>query len=199
MWDERYATDEYVYGTRPNDFLAEQISGVPPGKALCLAEGEGRNAVFLAERGFGVLAVDSSSVGLEKAERLATQRHVAIRTEVADLTDYSIQPNRWDLVVSIFCHLPPDTRRRLHREAVAGLRPGGRFILEGYTPAQLALGTGGPPTEALMMNLPELRDELTGLEFIHAVEVERDVVEGVFHTGRGAVVQIHACKPAESG
>ena len=195
MWDERYAEDDYVYGTEPNDFLRAAVANVPRGRALCLAEGEGRNAVFLAQQGFDVLAVDSSAVGLQKAQRLAEDREVQIETLVADLADYAIEPDSWDLIVSIFCHLPPDVRRRLHAEVVAGLRPGGVFILEAYTPAQLEWGTGGPPTAELMMKREALTEELEGLEFEEAVERERDVIEGRFHTGRGAVVQVLAHKP----
>ncbi|WP_019558539.1 bifunctional 2-polyprenyl-6-hydroxyphenol methylase/3-demethylubiquinol 3-O-methyltransferase UbiG [Thioalkalivibrio sp. ALE12] len=197
MWDERYAADEYVYGTEPNDFLRTAVANVPPGKALCLGEGEGRNAVFLAQQGFEVLAVDSSAVGLQKAQRLAEDRGVQIDTLVADLADYAIEPNSWDLITSIFCHVPPPLRRRLHAGVVAGLRPGGVFILEAYTPAQLEWGTGGPPTAELMMTRDALVEELDGLEFEEAVERERDVLEGQFHTGRGAVVQILGHKPRQ--
>ncbi|MBS0002089.1 MAG: class I SAM-dependent methyltransferase, partial [Thioalkalivibrio sp.] len=118
-----------------------------------------------------------------------------IRTEVANLDGYRIEPGAWDLIVSVFCHLPASVRRTLHREVVAGLRPGGHFVLEAYTPAQLALGTGGPPDAALMMTLEALRDELTGLHFEQAQEVEREVHEGRLHNGLGAVVQLLARKP----
>ncbi|WP_019624812.1 SAM-dependent methyltransferase [Thioalkalivibrio thiocyanoxidans] len=195
MWDERYAAEEYVYGTKPNDFLRMAVASVPCGRALCLGEGEGRNAVFLAQQGFDVLAVDSSAVGLRKAQRLAEDRGVRIETLVVDLADYAIEPDSWDLIVSIFCHVPPEIRRRLHAETVAALRPGGTFILEAYTPAQLERGTGGPPVADLMMTRSALIEELDGLEFQEAVECERDVIEGRFHTGRGAVVQILAHKP----
>lgn len=194
MWDERYDTEEFVYGREPNAFLAGVSGMMPPGDVLCLAEGEGRNAVFLAKRGHRVLAVDSSAVGLAKAARLAEENGVRIETVTADLADFVIEPGRWDAIVSIFCHLPPDIRLPLHRQVVKGLRPGGLFVLEGYTPAQLALGTGGPPSAELMMTLAELREELAGLEFLQAGELERDVVEGRLHTGRGAVVQIVARK-----
>lgn len=196
IWDQRYASADYVYGTEPNEFLAETICGLNcGGRALCLAEGEGRNAVFLARQGYEVHAVDASAVGLAKAERLARERGVHIVTEVANLDGYRIDPRAWDLIISIFCHLPAAVRRALHREVVAGLRPGGHFVLEAYTPAQRALGTGGPPDAALMMTLTELREELAGLHFEQAREIERDVHEGRLHTGRGAVVQLIARKP----
>lgn len=196
IWDQRYAGEEYVYGRQPNDFLANVIRSLDTGgRALCLAEGEGRNAVFLAEQGYRVHAVDASAVGLAKAERLARERGVEIRTEVADLDGYRIEPGAWDLIVSVFCHLPASARRALHREVVAGLRPGGLFVLEAYTPAQLALGTGGPPDAALMMTLETLREELAGLHLERACELEREVHEGRLHNGRGAVVQLLARKP----
>ena len=195
IWDQRYAAPHYVYGTEPNEFLAGVVAGLPAvGRALCLAEGEGRNAVFLAGRGFQAHAVDASRVGLDKARELARQRAVTITTEVADLDGYRIETEAWDLIVSIFCHLPPPVRSSLHREVVRGLAPGGRFVLEAYRPAQIDLGTGGPPDAGLMMSLEALHDELAGLVFEHALECERDVIEGHLHTGRGAVVQVVARK-----
>lgn len=192
LWNERYASEEYVYGTQPNDFLASVVERLPMGRVLCLAEGEGRNAVFLAEQGFDVVAVDSASVGLDKARHLSGRRGVHIDTVVSDLADYDIVPETWDAIVAIFCHLPPPLRREVHARAVTGLRPGGAFVLEAYTPAQLKHGTGGPPVVELMMSLAELKQELAGLRFEHAIETERDIQEGRFHAGIGAVVQVLA-------
>lgn len=195
MWDERYSVDDYVYGRAPNDFLLEKTAELKEGRALCLAEGEGRNAVHLARRGFSVTAVDRSSVGLAKAERLAGEYGTTIETIVVDLADYTIEETAWDTIVSISCHVHPDLRKRLHREVVSGLRVGGTFLLEAYTPHQLDFGTGGPRSAELMMDLDSLRRELDGLEFIHSKELVRDVREGVYHTGASAVVQVLARKP----
>jgi len=195
MWDERYADEEYVYGTEPNDFLKEHVERLPGGKVLSLCEGEGRNAVFLAGKGYEVTGVDSSSVGLAKAQRLAEKQGVHISTQLADMGDFHIEPESWDGVVSIFCHIPAGMRAELHRQIVAGLKPGGVLILEAYTPAQIALGTGGPKMTELTMTADQLRQELEGLEFEIIEELERDVVEGKFHSGRGAVVQVLARKP----
>jgi SAM-dependent methyltransferase len=159
---------------------------------LCLGEGEGRNAVFLAERGLAPLAVDLSSVGLEKAQRLAEQRGVRISTLVTDLADYRIEPARWAGIVSIWCHLPSALRGRVYRDVVAGLAPGGMLLLESYTPAQIGRGTGGPSSADLMPTLPQLREELAGLELLEARECEREVREGRGHGGLSAVVQIVA-------
>lgn len=194
MWDQRYDVDDYVYGTQPNQFLKEQVSHLPKGRVLCLAEGEGRNAVFLAELGYEVTAVDCSSVGLKKAQQLATQQGVEIETIHADLADYDLGCSKWDAIVSIFCHLPPELRVRVHQQVVKALKPGGCLLLEAYRPKQLEYGTGGPPSLAMMMSKAGLKVELEGLEFHQLQELERDVVEGSFHTGLGAVVQLIATK-----
>ncbi len=195
MWDERYSIDSYVYGESPNDFLRERVSALKRGRALCLAEGEGRNSVFLAKHGFTVTGVDSSSVALEKAERLAKKNHVTIETVHADLARYTIEQDSWDSIVSIFCHLPPSLRKTIHRRVVLGLQSGGTFLLEAYTPRQLEFGTGGPPKAEFMMDLGSLKEELAGLEFVHAQELIRDVSEGIKHTGQASVVQVLSRKP----
>jgi SAM-dependent methyltransferase len=194
LWDQRYNREDYVYGTEPNDFLRQHVTSLPAGRVLCLAEGEGRNAVFLAQQGFQVTAVDASSVGLQKAQRLARQRGVDIETVHADLANFVIEPQRWDAIVSIFCHVSPSIREMLHRQVVMGLREGGVLLLEAYTPKQIEYGTGGPPVPELTMQLSDLKQELAGLQFDHGVELDREVVEGEFHTGIGAVVQVLAIK-----
>ena len=159
LWDERYDREEYAYGKEPNDFLKDHIDMLPAGRTLCIAEGEGRNAVYLASRGHRVTAVDQSLVGLEKARQFAQERYVRIETVHTDLAHFRIFPRSWDVIVSIFAHVPPPLRRVIHREAVAGLRPGGVFVLEAYTPEQLKYKTGGPPVEEMMMTLETLKAE----------------------------------------
>lgn len=195
-WDERYSDKDYAYGTEPNSYLASVIDRIPRGRVLSLCDGEGRNGVYLAQQGCEVTAVDASAVGLRKARRLAAERGVTIHTVVSDLARFRIEPESWDAIVSIFCHVPPDVRAPLHRRCVEGLKPGGVLILEAYTPDQLEYGTGGPPSAELTMQLDVLKRELADLEFLHGVELERDVIEGKFHTGKGAVVQVVARKPA---
>lgn len=197
-WDERYSEPGFAYGTAPNDFLVSVANKIPIGRILSLGEGEGRNAVYLASLGHEVTGVDGSGVGLAKAQELAAARGVAINTVVADLSGFRIEPGQWDGIVSCYCHLPPATRKPLHRDVVTGLRPGGLFVLEAFTKQQLAYGSGGPQSLELLMSLSELKQELEGLEFIHAVEMERDVREGSKHTGLASVVQILAVRPGGS-
>jgi len=192
FWNHRYAAADYVFGESPNTYLAKMASRIPAGPVLCLAEGEGRNAVFLATLGHPVTAVDQSATGLAKARQLAAARGVELETVIADLADFTIEPGAWAGIVAIFAHLPPVLRAQVHTQVVGGLRPGGVFILEAYTPAQLAFNTGGPKDPELLMTLAGLRDELSGLELLVDREIERDVIEGGGHTGRAAVVQILA-------
>ena len=199
-WDQRFAGDEFWYGTQPNDFLREHVAALPPhGRVLSLGEGEGRNAVFLAGQGFEVVGVDASVVALAKAARFARERGVAITTLQADLAQFPLGHAAWDAIVSIWCHLPLPLRARVHRDVVAALRPGGVFLLEAYTPAQLAFRTGGPPTLDLLVTAAALREELAGLEFEIAAEREREIHEGPRHHGHSAVVQVLARRPDSSG
>jgi SAM-dependent methyltransferase len=192
FWNNRYGAPQYVYGETPNVFVAEMASQIPAGPVLCLAEGEGRNAVHLATLGHRVTAVDQSEAGLAKARRLAAMRDVEIETVLADLGDFTITPGIWSGIVATFAHLPPAIRCQVHAQAVRGLRPGGVFVLEAYTPAQLVFDTGGPKSPELLMTLAGLRNELAGLELLIGREIEREIIEGDGHTGRGAVVQILA-------
>ncbi len=190
MWDERYGGAEYVYGTEPNDFLRAEAPRIPKGRVLCLAEGEGRNAVFLAGLGHDVTAVDLSREGLRKAERLARERGVALAVEQADLASYVPTPGAYAGIVSIFGHLPAPVRRRLYAMIAPALVPGGIFLLEAYRPEQIALGTGGPKDPTMLPTVAQLREELIGLELVVARDVERDIHEGALHDGRSATVQV---------
>jgi SAM-dependent methyltransferase len=196
MWDERYGATEYAYGAEPSGFLVDVAGRIPRGPVLSLGEGEGRNAVYLAGLGYDVTALDSSAVGLDKARKLAAERNVAIRTVHADVENFDIERGKWAAIVSIFLHLPREARRLLHARCVAGLGPGGLFILEAYSPRQLQFKTGGPSRIDLLVDLESLRSELEGLRLERALETVRQVHEGRFHDGPGAVVQVLGVKPA---
>jgi SAM-dependent methyltransferase len=194
-WDERYSGEGWAFGTKPNDFLRQEAHRIPEGQVLCLGEGEGRNSVFLAEMGYEVVGVDRSQVGLDKAQALARERGVFVETVVSGIEDFDLTEGEWEGIVSIFFHLPPELRRRVHRSVVQGLSPGGILILEAYTPRQATRGSGGPTDPRKLMTLEGLREELEGLDILIGREIERDIREGDMHHGVGSVVQVVAVRP----
>ena len=160
MWDQRYSEEGFAYGEAANDFLKLHCSHIPAGgHVLCLAEGEGRNAVFLAQQGYQVTAVDQSAVGLKKAQDLANKHGVTIKTVVANLAEFDLGNACWDGIVSISAHVPAPLRKQLHQQSVLALKDGGVFILEAYTLKHLELaGAGGPPPsqKEMFMSLEEI-------------------------------------------
>lgn len=194
FWDDRYRSETYAYGIEPNDFVRSEAGRIPPGRVLCLAEGEGRNAVFLASLGYAVTAVDLSTEGLRKAGLLAGQRGVTLDLVQADLSAYELEASAFSGIISIFAHLPVPVRRRLHAQISGALVPGGVFLLECYRPEQVALGTGGPRDAALLPALTDLTAELSDLDLAIARDAEREIHEGTFHEGKSATVQIVGVK-----
>ncbi len=195
FWNERYAGDNYIYGTEPNSFLAEHC-GLLTGPVLSLAEGEGRNAIFLASRGLEVLGVDISTVALEKARKLAASHGVRIKTLVADLATFKPEENHYGSVVSISAHLPSAVRNKLYPLIERSLKPDGIILLEAYSENQLSRDTGGPKDADMLMTIDKLRREFPNLEPVLLRETERNVSEGKGHTGMGSVVQFIARKRA---
>ena len=194
-WDQRFASTGFVYGEQPNDFLKEHASGLKAGQALCLAEGEGRNAVFLAELGHQVCAQDISPVGLSKAEELAQRRSVNIHTLCCDLAAFHPEPASVDLIAAIWMHLEPELRATVLQRAVEALRPGGHLLIEAYSPKQLGFSSGGPTRRELLIDAAELKHELAALKPLILQEVEREISEGSAHQGPSAVVQFFGRKP----
>jgi len=188
MWDERYAAEGYFYGTEPNAFLAEHARMLAS-PVLSLAEGEGRNGVFLAAMGLVVHGVDSSTVGLAKAQALAESRGVTIRTEVADLAEFVPAGSHYGSVVSIFAHLPSAIRARLYPLVVRSLKRGGVLLLESYSERQLTRDTGGPKNVDMLMTRAKIEREFPDLEPLLLREIDREVSEGFGHTGLASVVQ----------
>ena len=195
FWNARYAGEEFVYGREPNDFVVQAVSAIPhQGRVLCLADGEGRNGVWLARQGFRVTAVDVAEQGVAKGRELARASGVEIETRVADVTRFDLGIERWDAIVSIFLHLPSKARRELHRRAIAALAPGGVFVYEAYGPEQLRYRTGGPPEAQLLHSLDDVVPDFDGCAIERAFEGVRAVNEGRLHRGDGFVVQVIARK-----
>ncbi len=195
FWDQRYAADELAYGEAPNDFLAQMAGRLPKiGHALDIGAGEGRNALFLASRGLDVLAVDQSAVGMQKAQSLARARGLSLRTQAVDLRQFVAERDSFDVISSIFVHVPAPLRAAVHERVCQWLRPGGVFLLEAYAPDQIGRGTGGPSDPTLLASLEVIVGELDGLKIEHQAALVRNVSEGQFHSGEASVVQVLACK-----
>jgi len=196
-WDARFAGDDYIFGTAPYVFLASQRARlVAGGRALSVADGEGRNSVWLAQQGMHVTAVDIAPRGVDKARALAQRAGVIVDFHVSAVEDWAWTPEAFDVVAAIFVQFAvPAVRERMFAGMLRTLKPGGWLLLQGYTPRQLEYRTGGPPVRELLVTLDELRRDLDGLSLDIAREVERDVREGGLHVGRGAVVQVLARKP----
>ncbi|GAB1343883.1 class I SAM-dependent methyltransferase [Gemmatimonas sp.] len=197
FWNERFAADHYVFGTSPNEFLASQRSRLRPGmRALAVADGEGRNGVWLAEQGVEVHAVDASHVALAKAARLAEARHVSVHFEEVDLLTWRFPEAAYDLVVGIFFQFAPHPER-LH--IIDGIKravvPGGEVILQGYTPRQIAYGTGGPKDPSQLWTPALLEEWFAGWHIAHLREHDTELQEGTHHVGLSAVVEMVVCRP----
>lgn len=195
MWNERYSENDYIYGTEPNSFLATH-AGTLSDPVLSLAEGEGRNAVFLASLGLKVHGVDGSEVGLAKAQALAKSKGVTIQTEVADLGTFEPGVACYGSVVSISAHLPSAIRRRLYPLVERSLKVEGIILLEAYTENQLARNTGGPKDPDMLMTIAKIEREFPNIEPILLQELDREVCEGTYHTGIASVVQFIGKKKA---
>ena len=200
-WDDWYASEDYIFGRTPNAFLASRQADLPSaGTALALADGEGRNGVWLAEQGLDVTTIDAAPIALEKAKRLADERQVSLVTICSGLMDWDLGQEQWDVVVGIFMQVIDSAdRRMLHRRIIKSLKPGGMLILQGYTPDQLAHGTGGPSDPDRLYTAAQLVDEFAGLTIRHLAEVDRDLQEGTAHVGRSAVVELVAVKSVAAG
>jgi cyclopropane fatty-acyl-phospholipid synthase-like methyltransferase len=197
VWSGRYAEagEDYLFGTAPNKFLASQRHRLQPGwTALSVADGEGRNSVFLAEEGLRVTAVEISPVGLHKAQRLATSRHVEVEFVLADVLSWQA-PAAFDLVAAIFVQfVGPEQRPLLFERVKAAVKPGGLLLMQGYTPKQVEYRTGGPSAVENLYTAELLRAEFAGWEILELREHEDVLAEGAGHKGRSALIDLVARK-----
>lgn len=193
FWNERYAQEDFAYGKSANEFL--KSNPFPAGsKILCLAEGEGRNGVFLAQQGHLVTCIDYSESGIRKMQTLATENNVVLQTVCADLNDVELEPNAWDGIVVIFGHFPANLRQQIHRQIYPALKKGGKMVLEAYRKEQLSYKTGGPMTSDLLYSAEELTNDFSDFSELEVIEAVREVREGAYHFGEAAVIQVIAVK-----
>lgn len=196
-WNERYLGEDYLFGKEPNAFLASQKQQLKPGmRVLSVADGEGRNGVWLAQQGAEVLAVEASPRALEKARQLAAERGVSLSYECADLLQWDWGTDRFDVIVAIFIQFAaPAQRAQLFAGMRQALKPGGLLLLEGYRVEQLAFGTGGPKDVENLYTAELLRDAFAELEILQLAEYDAPIEEGSAHRGMSALIDLVARKP----
>ena len=191
-WNGRFSSPEYVFGTAPNAFLASQAHRLMPDqRASAVADGEGRNGVWLARQGLDVLSVDFSSVGLAKAQKLAADAGVALHTKCVDLAAWAWDEPPFDVVVAIFIQFAdPALRTTIFQKMKDALKPGGLILLAGYGPEQLDYRTGGPTQLENLYTAPMLRDAFSDMTILHLAEYDDEINEGAGHSGMSALIDL---------
>lgn len=189
FWNTRYDTDQFVYGTTPNAFLKSELDKLKPGSILLPGEGEGRNAVYAASKGWSVEAFDQSRVAYEKALAYAAKASVEIEYQVSGLEEYTFKPNHFDAVGLIYFHLDAQGRVQLHKDVCNTLKPGGVLILEAFHTSQLGNTTGGPPSLEMLFQEETLLSDFASLEVLKMIQTRVILDEGPFHQGEAEVIR----------
>jgi SAM-dependent methyltransferase len=200
FWNERYRGEEFAFGTAPNEFLVSQAHHLKPGlRALAPGDGEGRNGVWLAERGLIVDTVDVSPLGVAKARGLAEERGVEINAALADLLTWAWPRDAYDVVAALYIHFFDSDRQRMHRAMLDALKPGGVLILEAFRPEQLELQkmyrSGGPKTADMLYSKAKLAEDFAQHSILHLEEAVVELAEGRRHSGKAAVIRAVVRKP----
>lgn len=195
-WQQRYSVADYVFGEEPNAFLFSKRDLLPKGaRVLAVADGEGRNGVWLAEQGLDVVSLDFSPVAQDKAKALAAKRNARLSFEIADVHEWAYPENASDVVVEIFTQFSsPAQRARKWAGMKRTLKPGGLLLIEGYTPKQIDYGTGGPKARENLYTRDMLETEFGGFSRVEIEEAERPLSEGAGHSGMSAVIDLVARK-----
>ncbi|MEX0722255.1 MAG: class I SAM-dependent methyltransferase [Gracilimonas sp.] len=194
FWNERYSETDFVYGTEPNQFFKEQIDHLNLGKLILPAEGEGRNAVYAAQKGWDVKAVDYSKSGKEKAMKLASEKDVEISYDLGDLAEYDFGKNQYDAAAFIYVHLPRSIINKVYQNVIGSLKTGAKAMAEVYSVNQLGRDSGGPKDERVLYTEKKLRELLSRTEIEWMEEIEIDLSEGKYHVGKAMVMRAIAEK-----
>ncbi|PIQ28385.1 SAM-dependent methyltransferase [bacterium (Candidatus Blackallbacteria) CG17_big_fil_post_rev_8_21_14_2_50_48_46] len=195
FWNQRFSEPEFVYGREPNAFFKEMLEGLTPGKLLLPAEGQGRNAVYAAQKGWAVTAFDNAEVGRERALAWAAENEVSIEYLHVGYEDSAFDGEQFDAIALIYAHMPAALRTAFHQKLQAWLKPGGHLIVECFSPHQLNYPSGGPKQAEMLVHAHELREDFNCFNFLSLVEGEIELKEGAYHQGAAHVVRCLARKP----
>jgi len=193
-WNDRYSNNEYAYGKEPNNYLKEQLEKLNAGTILFPAEGEGRNAVFAAKRGWTVFAFDISVAGKNKALQLAANNNVTINYQTGELPDLNYSPEQFDAIALIYAHFPADIKSKYHKLLSTCLKKGGTIIFEAFSKKHLDYrlknpNVGGPKDLDSLFSIEELKADFPNYEYIELTESEIELNEGLYHNGKGSVIR----------
>jgi ubiquinone/menaquinone biosynthesis C-methylase UbiE len=196
FWNKRYAEPEYAYGKEPNEYFKEVLDGLKPGKILLPGEGEGRNAVYAATKGWEVTAIDLSTEGKNKADKLAKESNVKIKYIVSSFEEYSFIENEYDAIALIFIHLNPTDREKIHRTLIKSLKSEGTLIIEAFSKSQINNASGGPKNVDDLYNTEDLESDFSGMKLrtISISEQQVQLAEGHYHTGIADTIRLCATK-----
>tara|TARA_R110002124_G_scaffold174569_2_gene342226 strand:- start:5786 stop:6418 length:633 start_codon:yes stop_codon:yes gene_type:complete len=190
FWNQKYATDSFIYGQRPNAFFIEQLDCLPSGILLLPAEGEGRNAVYAAKKGWNTEAFDISPNGRQKALQLAKKHNVSLRYKISGYREFEIITESYDAIGLIYAHIHKDIRCEMHQKLIGGLKPGGTLILEAFAKEQVRYESGGPKDEAMLYSREELAEDFKALHLLTLDKCETTLDEGLHHQGQAAVIRL---------
>lgn len=197
FWNERFDKEEFIFGKEPNEYLVEKTKQYlkPKDKVLCIADGEGRNGVWLAKQGMQVVGFDASDIALAKAKQFAKENQVEVEYSFSDTDSYAWSENTYDAVIGIFIQFAdPSMRERIFKQTYEALKSGGIFILQGYTPKQLEYKTGGPSLIEHLYTEELIRDLAKKFQILELVSYEKELSEGPRHTGMSAILGLVAKK-----
>ena len=189
FWDDRFATENYVYGVKPNDYIAKKLSELNPGTVLFPAEGEGRNAIYAAQLGWHVYAFDISRVAMQKAKQLAERNNVSINYQLAGFATYQPPVTDLDVVVLCFTHQPEKQRKAFHSKVIQWVKPGGIIFIEAYAKEQINNYSGGPKEMDMLYSKEILKDDFNSCQSVSVIEEEIHLQEGSFHNGKANMVR----------
>lgn len=188
FWNKKFKTKEYIYGEEPNEFLKSFLDKISPGKALFPAEGEGRNAVYAASRGWETFAFDTSSEGKRKALELANKKNVKIDYKISEIEEYKVEKS-FDLIALIYAHQFTGKREKKHKSLLKLLKPGGIILLEGFSKKQINKHSGGPKNSEMLFSEYEIQKDFSSIDVLHLEEKELILNEGNYHKGKASVVR----------
>lgn len=193
-WNARFGVEEFVYGKEPNAFFKEEIDRLKPGKILLPAEGEGRNAVYAAKKGWEVVCFDWSDEGKKKADKLAEMEGVKINYFVSEISSFDYPSGEFDAVGLVFVHLPEEEREELHKNVIKALKPGGKLVFTAYDKTQLGKSSGGPKQIELLYSLAQIVEDFIDLEFDIFAKETVELSEGRLHVGSADVIKFSGIK-----